>query len=58
MYVEWYGVCNFVVFSVVEICAAYGGVYMFHDCFDLCVVYGVVECCCTLSMGVVCCGVM
>ena len=44
--VEWYGVCNFVVFSVVEICAAYGGVYMFHACFDVCVVYSVVECCC------------
>ena len=35
MYVEWYGVCNFVVFSVVEICIDYGGVYVFHVCFDL-----------------------
>ena len=38
MYVEWYGVCDFAVFSVVEICVDYGGVYVFHVCFDLCVV--------------------
>ena len=30
MYVEWYGVCHFVV-----ICIDYGGVYVFHVCFDL-----------------------
>ena len=30
MYGEWYGICNFVVFSVVEICVDYGGVYVFH----------------------------
>ena len=28
MYVEWYGVCNFVVFSVVGLCGDYGGVYV------------------------------
>ena len=37
MYVEWVGVCNFVVFSGVD----YGGVYVFHVCFDVCIVYGV-----------------
>ena len=26
LYCEWYGVCNFVVLSVVEVCADYGGV--------------------------------
>ena len=39
-----YGVCDFVVFSVVEICVDYGGVYVFLVCFDLCVVYGIVVC--------------
>ena len=29
MHVEWYGVCNFVVFSVVEVCVDYAGVYVF-----------------------------
>ena len=30
MYCEWYGVCEFVVLSVVEVCADYGGVcFMF-----------------------------
>ena len=37
MYVEWYGACNFLVFSVVD----YGCVYVFHVCFDLYIVYGV-----------------
>ena len=42
IYVEWYGVCNFVVFSVVVICVDYGDVlYVFHVCFDLCIFYGV-----------------
>ena len=40
MYVEWYGICNFVVISAVDVCADYGGVYVFHVCFYLCVVYG------------------
>ena len=26
MYCEWYGVCDLVVLSVVEVCADYGGV--------------------------------
>ena len=30
MYGEWYGVCDFVVLSVVEVCADNGGVNMFH----------------------------
>ena len=30
MYCEWYGVCDFVVLSVVEVCADYGGVNVFH----------------------------
>ena len=53
--------CKFVVFSVVEICIDYGDMYVFHVCFDLCVVYGVgvcglvcvVECCLFLASG--CC---
>ena len=28
LYVEWYCVCKFVVFSVVEMCVDYGGVFM------------------------------
>ena len=32
MYCEWYGVCDFVVLSVVEVCANYGGVNVFHVC--------------------------
>ena len=42
VYVEWYGVCNLIVKSDVEICVDYGGMYVFHVCFNLCVVYGVV----------------
>ena len=42
IYVEWYGVCNFVVISAVQVCVDNGGVYVFYVCFDLCVVYGVV----------------
>ena len=30
MYCEWYGVCDFVVLSVAEVCADYGGVNVFH----------------------------
>ena len=33
--------CNFVVISDVEVIVDYGGVYVLHVCFDLCVV----ECC-------------
>ena len=42
MYCEWYGVCNFVVLSVVEVCADYNGVNVFHVCLNFGVVYGVV----------------
>ena len=41
MYGEWYGVCDFSVLSVVEVCVEYGGVNVFHICFDFCVFYGV-----------------
>ena len=64
MYFECYGVCNIVVFSLVEILVYYGGVYVFHVYFDLCVVYGVgvcgvicvIECC--LFLGPRCCYVV
>ena len=36
--IRWYGVCDFVVFSVVEICVDYGGVNVFHVCF-MCVLF-------------------
>ena len=32
------------MFSVVEIYVDYGGVYVFHVCFYLCVIYGVGVC--------------
>ena len=66
MYCEWYGVCDFVV----EVCADYGGVNVFHVCLNFGVVYGVgvcvnvcgvvcvVVCVCFLSLGFVCCVVM
>ena len=38
MYGEWYGVCGFVVLSVVEVCADYGGVNVFHVCLNFGVV--------------------
>ena len=38
---EWYGVCDFVVLSVVEVCADYGGVNVFHGGLNFGVVYGV-----------------
>ena len=34
MYCEWYGVCDFVVLSVVEVCADHGGVNVFHGCLS------------------------
>ena len=42
---EWYGVCDFVVFSVVEVCVDYDCVNVFHVCLDFCVamVLGVVS---------------
>ena len=47
MYGKWYGVCNVVVFLVVEVFVNYGTVYVFHVvdtvlsmscswCWDLC----------------------
>ena len=61
MYCEWYGVCDFVVLSVVEVCADYGGVNVFHVCLNFGVGYGVgvygndcvVVCCLFLTSG--CC---
>ena len=41
MYSELYGVCDFVVLSVVEVCADYVGVHVFHVCLIFGVVYGV-----------------
>ena len=67
MYCEWYGVCDFVMLSVVEICANYGGVNVFHVCLNFGVAYGVGVCVnvcgvvcvvCFLRLGVVCCVVM
>ena len=34
MFCEWYGVCEFVVLSAVEVCAHYGGVNVFHVCLN------------------------
>ena len=59
-----------VVLSVVEVCADYGGVNVFHVCLNYGVVYGVGVCAkfvvysvllyvvCFLRLGVVCCVVM
>ena len=52
MYCKWYGVCDFVVLSAVEICADYGGVNVFHVCLNFGVVYGVGVC--INVCGVVC----
>ena len=30
MYIEWHGVCDFAVFSVVEMCVDYVSVYVLH----------------------------
>ena len=56
MYCEWYGVCDFVLVSVVDVCADYGGVNVFHVCLDFGVVYGVGVCVkvCVKVCGVVC----
>ena len=60
MYGEWYGVCDFVVLSVVEVCADYGGVNVFHVCLNFGVVYGVffvnvcgVVCCCCMPFSTI-----
>ena len=54
MYCEWYGVCDFVVLSVVEVCADYGDVNVFHVCLNFGVVYGV-GVCVNVCGVVVCC---
>ena len=59
-YGEWYGVCDFVVLSVVDVCADYGGVNVFHLCLNfgvsMVLVVCVVLCCLFLTSG--CCVVM
>ena len=42
MYCEWYGVYDFVVLSVVDVCADYGGVNVFYVFLNVGVVYGFV----------------
>ena len=37
MYGDWYGVCDFVMLSVVEVCVDYGVVNVFHVCLDFCI---------------------
>ena len=54
MYCEWYGVCDIVALSVVEVCADYGGVNVFHVCLNFGGVYDV----CFLRLVVVCCDVV
>ena len=51
IYGKWYGVCDFVVLSVVEVCADYGRVNVFHVCLNFGVDYGVGVC--FLRLGVV-----
>ena len=49
--------CDWVVLSVAEVCADYGGVNVFHFCLDLGVVYGVgvrVNICGVVCVGVCC----
>ena len=57
MYGECYGLCDFVVLSVVEVCVDYGGVNAFYVCLDFWVVYGVGVCVnvCGVVCVVVCC---
>ena len=73
MYCELYGVCDFVVWSVDEVCVDYGGVNVFYVCpnfgivssvgvcVNVCgVVYYVVICCLfiTSGCGLLCCNVV
>ena len=51
-YCESYGVCDFFVLSVVEVCADYVGENVFHACLNFGVVYGVRVC--VNVYGVVC----
>ena len=41
MYSEWFGICDFVVLSVVEVCVDYGG----GVCVNVCGVVCIVVCC-------------
>ena len=41
---QWYGVCRFVVLSVVKVCADYGGVNVHHVCLNFGIVYDVGVC--------------
>ena len=43
MYGEWYGVCDFVVLSAVDVCADYGVVNVYHVCLNFGVVVVVVR---------------
>ena len=43
MYGGWYAVCDFVVFSVVELCVDYGVVYVVGVCANVCGVVCVVR---------------
>ena len=56
MYCEWYGVCDFVVLLVAEVCADNGGVNVFHVCLNF-GGYGVGVCVnvCGVVCVVVCC---
>ena len=72
MYCEWYGVCDFVVLSVVEVCAVYCSVNVFHVypnfgvvygvrvCVNVCGVFCVAVCCLFLTSGccLLCCDVV
>ena len=61
MYCEWYGVCDFVVLSVVEVCADYGGVNVSQFVFilvssmllTLCPCLWCSLCCCMLFVSYV-----
>ena len=52
MYCEWYGVCDFVVLSVVEVCADYGGVNVFHVVHPVAILSAVFCFICSLLMFV------
>ena len=70
MYCEWNDVCGFFVLSVVEVCADYGGVNVFHVCLNFGGAFGVGVCvivcgvvcvvvyCMFLRLDVVCCDVV
>ena len=57
MYCGLYAVCDFVVLSVVEVCADYGGMNVFHVCLNFGTIYGVGVCVhvCGVVCVVVCC---